>query len=154
GVFEPAPESKVITLNKVKYYQKIDLVLNEPPATRVRFLLIPRGDKSPFYMMQDKVWYDLFASFAKSHPKLVHADSWEQEKWAARYSADHEQVKLEFGPDRGKLPALGVRFQDAHHFADWVGGQLPTVDHWDAASGKNFKLGSSEKDFDLDRAKV
>jgi serine/threonine protein kinase len=153
GTFQPSPKTKIVKLNGSKYYQKVDLVLHSPVATRIRFLLIPRSSGQQFYIMQDKVWYTLFAMYAKKHPDKVGDDYWKQENWTLDYPSQHENRNVDLGPNPGQLPALAVRFVAAHNFAHWLGGKLPTVEQWDAAGGKGFRPGVvPEITFDLDRA--
>src|SRR5207302_6153695 len=40
------------------------------------------------------------------------------------------------GAADGRLPVLRVGVEDAHRFARWLGGLLPSKDEWDVAAGR------------------
>lgn len=100
------------------YYRAIDVVQGGKP---VRFVLVPqrrKDDLPTYYIMENKVWNDLFAAFAAGHPEAVKASGW----------------KPPAGP-AGRHPALGMTVEEAARFAAWLGGKLPSADQWDRASG-------------------
>jgi formylglycine-generating enzyme required for sulfatase activity len=45
----------------------------------------------------------------------------------------------DLGVSQGDLPVLRVELEDAHRFAKWLGGVLPSVEQWDRAAGKYEK---------------
>jgi serine/threonine protein kinase len=109
------------------YYDKVDVIKG---GERVRFLFIPADVShalpSPFYIMEDKVWFGLFSVFANdaSKPKPLSNSEWQEKKF-----------------DNGdpQLPVMRVVALDAHAFAQWLGGAkclLPTTDQWDKAAGR------------------
>jgi serine/threonine protein kinase len=77
------------------------------------------GQPDPFYIMEDKVWVELFQLFADENPKMIQSSGWK-----------NGQNKL--------WPALGVSGEEAEKFATWLGGRLPTTEQWDQAAGKNW----------------
>jgi serine/threonine protein kinase len=120
GVFRPRAGTKVWSQSgpakSVKhYYEHIECLVGDLP---VHFVLIPylgeNKEPFPFYIMEDKVWNDLFALFQPNLPAG-------QEKEA------------------GDLPTLGVDYDKAQPFAQWLGGQfgaLPLAVQWDTAAGR------------------
>jgi serine/threonine protein kinase len=110
------------------YYNRIDYLL--PDGTPVPFVLIPRqktGDPPTFYIMENKVSGHLFREFAAAAP--AHGTSPEWQKGARADGKD-------MGIANEQLPALRVTVADAHHFARWLGGALPTPLQWDKAAGR------------------
>ncbi len=86
----------------------------------VRFRLIPEKERSKqrsFYMMETKVWSDLFRVFAVTHPEKLAEDT----------------VWTENQP--GKKPVFHVNLHEAYWCARWMGGQLPSAKEWDTAAG-------------------
>jgi hypothetical protein len=110
------------------YFNRIAYVLKD--GGRVELMLVPRAraaDPPTFYIMEDKVWVDLFRRFARDKPAFVRNADWELGGLASgRYLQN---------PD-GRHPVLGVAVQDAYHFARWLGGNLPTAAQWDKAAGR------------------
>ena len=87
----------------------------------VRFRLIPEDEYSKtrsFYMMETKVWSDLFRVFAETHPDKL----------------GEETLWMENPP--GMLPVYHVYLQEAYWFARWMGGNLPSAKEWDTAAGR------------------
>ncbi len=86
----------------------------------VRFRLVVPGEGQqlrPFYMMETKVWNDLFRVFAQAHPERLDPET----RWTQ--TAD------------GRLPVYFVSVKEADRFARWIGGRLPSGDQWDTAAG-------------------
>jgi hypothetical protein len=114
--FRPVGEDVEADNRGVKYYKRIELPVEgvEPVA----FVLIPkRGEPDPntFYMMRDKVSLGLFHRFAALHPEAVTTDAWK------KGADDH--------------PVLNVTVTEAHAFALWLKGRLPSAKQWDKAAG-------------------
>ncbi|MCA9071639.1 MAG: SUMF1/EgtB/PvdO family nonheme iron enzyme, partial [Planctomycetaceae bacterium] len=97
-----------------------DPAVAERPAPVVRFRLITAKNNPqlrPFYIMEDKVWSNLFQAFAKANPYKIEEDS----QWMLN--------------PPGRQPIFYVNLQEAHWFARWMGGQLPSGPEWDTAAG-------------------
>src|SRR5262249_33297617 len=106
-------------------------------------------DPATFYMMENKVTNQLFheamkdAAFndllkregAKAPGLIKH--EW-RDKGAVRYEpkAKGDSVEVAIGSDNGRLPVMRVTVVEAHCFAAWLGGFLPTVQQWDKAAGR------------------
>ncbi|MDQ3332452.1 MAG: bifunctional serine/threonine-protein kinase/formylglycine-generating enzyme family protein, partial [Planctomycetota bacterium] len=97
----------------------------------VPFLLIPSerfSDPPAFYIMETKVWNDLFHAFADAHPEVVAGSLWTKGAEASGRSLGVEGQAAMF-------PVLNVRLREAVPFATWLGGRLPTTKEWDKAAG-------------------
>jgi serine/threonine protein kinase len=103
-----------------RYYQRIARRIGNQ---RVEMIVLPRlgemlaerkSDLDTYYIMEHKVSVGLFKAFAEANPTN---DAWR------KFAADD------------RLPVRSVSVLDAHRFAQWLGGRLPTVDQWDKAAG-------------------
>ncbi|MBY0527304.1 MAG: protein kinase [Gemmataceae bacterium] len=126
-------------------YDRLEVVRDaKDKRIHVPFVLVRRTqDKDPatFYIMEDKVWVDLFRAY-ESQPGTNLAS----EKWKT-YEVDRKQNK------DAKNPILGVVAVDADRCAQWLGGLLPTPKQWDKAAGcfeKGVGIGPFGKSFKLD----
>jgi hypothetical protein len=102
------------------FYSRI--AVRSPRGTRVPFVLVPQrqqSDPPTFYIMVDKVWVALFRQFAEEHPERLTSQQWRD------YASNRA----------GQNPVMGVVVHDAHEFARWLGGRLPTDQQWDKAAG-------------------
>jgi serine/threonine protein kinase len=164
GIFRPVvePDGKIDLLayppgDKAakQYYQRIELLAGDPDEGQpiaVRFALVhPRPENlkkiqalKPFYIMEDMVWQDLYALYVKSKgtpDEVAHAarmvalsGSSPQGRLLATAFTAGQPGRL--FPGNGRLPALGVNYPEAHQFAAWLGGKLPSLAQWDLAAGK------------------
>ncbi len=120
GVFRPRAGTKIwpqAGSGKAvqHYYEHIECLVGD---LAVHFVLIhylgENKEPFPFYIMEDKVWNDLFAAFQPNQ------------------SAGQEK-------NAGNLPTLGVDYDKAQPFAQWLAGQfgaLPLAVQWDTAAGR------------------
>ncbi len=130
-------------------------------------LAIPRSqsdDPPTFYMMENKVWNDLYAQFAADPQFTAIRDKYRKrpgcsqlildgELW--RRGAFVEDPKIGaidpdkppfFGVDgpKGRLPVYRVTATEAYCFAEWLGGNLPTRKQWLKAAGANEPAAAGE----------
>jgi formylglycine-generating enzyme required for sulfatase activity len=120
-------------VNGKRLFTRIAYVL--PDQTPILFLLIPQThdtDPPPFYSMQDKVTNKLFRAFAAVNPAAVAESKWKE--GAVKAPADGKLIPL--GSDDDTLPVFSVTLVEAHEFARWIGGELPTTQQWDKAAGR------------------
>ncbi len=121
------------------YYPKIAKQIADD---KVVFLLIPRekdgSGLATFYMMENKVSNRLFKA-ALADPKF-RSDIAQMRKDYPAERMEWKEVKEEDNAKEDELPVFQVNVLEAHCFARWLcskGGQLPTVEQWDKASGKD-----------------
>jgi serine/threonine protein kinase len=120
---EKAAGATVITEGGKKYYSRIQW--KSPDGARVPFVFIRKDEENqpqgaeigPFYIMENKVSYDLFAAFVDKGQRGLNNNVWQGQPW------------------KGNHPVLCVVAVDAAHFAAWMGGKLPTQQEWDKAAG-------------------
>jgi hypothetical protein len=84
------------------------------------------GEPAPFYMMENKVWTDLFVAFGRQHPEALDEDS----AWG-----DLAAGNAPLPRDEGRRPVFNVGPHEARRFAEWLGGRLPGTAEWDKAAG-------------------
>ena len=83
---------------------------------------------APFYIMETKVWNDLYAKFADAQPDVAKSSKW-KEGWAA------STTQYPGGKLSGDWPVVNISCAEAHAFANWLGGRLPSTSEWDRAAG-------------------
>jgi formylglycine-generating enzyme required for sulfatase activity len=81
--------------------------------------------------MQDKVSNELFGKFAEANPVAVKESHWQ--KGALKEKED-------LGSGNPQLPVMRVTAEEAHRFARWIGGYLPTTAQFDRAAGAGLEL--------------
>jgi len=97
------------------HYFVREIVPDRTNVPALRFVCVPQKEKSnpgTFYIAQTKIPNAAFASFAEKKLKLG-GQNW---------------------PDDAK-PATGMTVAQAHQFAVWLRGLLPTTKQWDKAAG-------------------
>jgi serine/threonine protein kinase len=111
----------------VKYYKQLRRRLNEKSS--IEFVLIAQREKDwkagagkqdprTFYISRFKISREQFCWFAESGSGKLIDDKWKSH-------AD----------DKG-MPVFDVAFTDAHAFASYLGGRLPSPLEWDKAAGR------------------
>jgi serine/threonine protein kinase len=116
---EAADDAQLVTVVGKEYYDHV--YFNGPNKTMVELVLVPPigNDPAPYYIMADKVSVGLFKKYVETSPNLLDG-SWQT--LPSNLSSDDN-------------PVMGVTAYDAHFFAKWLGGKLPTFRQWDNASG-------------------
>ena len=120
------------------------LIRSIPTASFVRlsdhvdvvFLLIPvepghAGPAQSFYIMENKVWNELFDAYLKDKPE------------AARKLKDFDRRRAAWEREGGSWPLFNITSREAQEFAHWLvpsgalklSGDLPTSEQWDKAAG-------------------
>ncbi len=125
---ERDPRATIVSAGDKKYYSHLAYVCAD--GTRVPFLLIPKtkdDPTAPFYIMETKVTNGLFRQFATAHPDAVRDSQWHKGAQAG---------PTDLGNTDDSLPVMRVTVDEAHRFAQWLGGQLPTARQWDTAAGR------------------
>jgi serine/threonine protein kinase len=131
-------DARIENTGGMNLYDRIVYAL--PDQTPVPFVLIPqkRGDEPPFYIMRDKVSNALFQAFATAHPEVIGKPQWR--KGALVEGPDGKKRDLGVEGEQRLFPVFNVTAADAHEFARWLGGALPTVRQWDLAGGRYESL--------------
>jgi serine/threonine protein kinase len=123
-VFERAADATDVIDRGKTYPSRIELKL--PDAVRVPFVFVPQdaenqqprgADVGPFYIMVNKVSYDLFHLFAVQGQRPLLNNAWQKP------------------PGDGRCPVTAIIADDAAHCAIWLRGKLPTKQEWDKAAG-------------------
>lgn len=125
-----AGEHERVEVGDRVYYEKIDIPLAS--GQRIEFTLIPRrqlSDPPTFYIMTREVTNGWFAEFA-NQPKtdLDPASAWRLGAVAGTELLGADEKYAEY-------PVVQVTADDAHRFAHWLGGLLPSTSQWDKAAG-------------------
>ncbi|MFN4259029.1 MAG: protein kinase domain-containing protein [Gemmataceae bacterium] len=143
ATFRKADNANIVTTpDKGKLYDR--LILSKG-GQDIHFRLIPSKDVTDlksFYMMENKVWNALYQSAtedAKFQEKLQayktkYAWAVKEDEWQRGAVADGQELGIK-GHDR--LPVFWVTVTQAHCFAEWLDGRLPTVRQWDKAGGRD-----------------
>jgi hypothetical protein len=119
------PGATVRTIDGKNYYSAIDVLKGDMP---IRFLLIPKGEyNESFYIMENKVSVGQFEKFASLNRQFVKFDDWTRGAVAGDQDLKNTNKRH---------PVMRVHVEDAHHFARWLGGDLPTAKEWDKAAGR------------------
>jgi serine/threonine protein kinase len=117
-------------------YDTIEIPLPSSQAADVaslEFVLIPRrstADPPTFYMLKQEVSNRWFAQYADTSDELKPAEAaWRQGSLAGG-------VHLGVAGPQVDFPVVHVTVDEAHAFAEWFGGLLPTTEQWDKAAGQ------------------
>lgn len=128
--FQPDGDAKSVSIDGQEASERI--VYSLPDKTALVFQLIQQNrqeDPPPFYMLRTKVTNHAFAQFAQAHPDAVKASSW---KLGA---AGANEIPLGVD-DYPYYPVMRVSVDEAHRFAQWLHGELPSARQWDKAAGR------------------
>jgi serine/threonine protein kinase len=114
----------------------------------VEMLAIPQSvptDPPFFYIMENKVWNDLYAAFLadpegqriiKKYQMLPGGEQCFRGEWKKGAHAPLNPSQKTLGIDgRGEIPVFRVTVMEAHCFAEWLGGRLPQRRQWLKAAG-------------------
>jgi serine/threonine protein kinase len=146
--WEGDKEAGVFTDPKTQreYYHRI--VRDRGGQKVVMIAIEPKTPADPplFYIMENKVWNDLYAAFMadpdtpdrfKTYQRLA-GDGVQlfQGKWKeGAHAPGIPTESLGVGEGRGKMPVFRVTVTEAHCFAEWLGGKLPQRRQWLKAAG-------------------
>jgi serine/threonine protein kinase len=120
-------------------------------SEKVVVVAVPQSlpdDPPTFYIMENKVWNDLYAVFVAdrkakqllqkytSRPNLLRGN-WRKGGLAYTFNPDPDSEPFfgVQGPDKGRLPVFRTTVTEAHCFAEWLGGRLPSRQQWRKAAG-------------------
>jgi serine/threonine protein kinase len=149
--WQKAADAEAITdANGRRFFKRIAL---ERDGQRFHFVLIPllaedtsEGSKIPsYYILDNKVSVGQFRAFAQGAGRgKIMSELWDKpDAVGGNYPQDN-------------YPVFNVYVDDAYHFAQWLGGHLPTIQQWDKAAGrfeKNRGEGPYQEPWDKNDAK-
>jgi serine/threonine protein kinase len=153
--WEPEANTKdlVEDRNGHRYYRRL---VHEVGGQKVVMLAVPQkapDDPRTFYIMENKVWNGLYAVFIadpaaekllrnySSRPgcdTLVQRnwrDEWRKGGYAPKINPDPSRGALSGVKDGDHLPVFRVTVTEAHAFAVWLSGLLPSKKQWRKAAG-------------------
>ncbi|MEZ6149150.1 MAG: bifunctional serine/threonine-protein kinase/formylglycine-generating enzyme family protein [Pirellulaceae bacterium] len=125
-----ASEHERIEVDDRIYYKRIDIPL--PNGQRIEFTLIPRArlaDPPTFYLMTREVTNGWFAEFANQQGAEFNLNS----AWQLGALAGTNPLGVD--DKYSDYPVVQVTADEAHRFAQWLGGLLPSTSQWDKAAG-------------------
>jgi hypothetical protein len=125
-----------------KYFKRLFRTVGD--NVRVEVVLVPQTrstDPPTFYAMEHKVWNELFEQFmndpAARRAMDEYAVQWPQtvnDEW--RKGAYDGKKDLGVEGEQKRVPVMRVTVTQAHFFAVWLGGKLPSREQWFKALGK------------------
>jgi hypothetical protein len=135
------------------YYRRLVRTVGGEKVVMVAVRQKVSVDPPTFYIMEDKAWNDLYATFMadpkskelrdeysmrQGCEKLVrNGEEWRKGGWApARNPDPNKGPFLGVDGDRGRLPVFRVTVTEAHCFAEWLEGRLPSRRQWRKAAGQ------------------
>jgi hypothetical protein len=129
---EQGPET--VDIDGQKLFTHIAYKLKD--GTLVPFLLIAdkKDNLPPFYIMQNKVSNHVFRQVIEEHPE----GGWDQEWKEGGVDENGEAIKTD-GPVHDQYPVFRVSADAAQRFARLLGGDLPTLEQWDRAAGRDVR---------------
>jgi serine/threonine protein kinase/formylglycine-generating enzyme required for sulfatase activity len=136
-----------------KYYRRLVRTVDRQKVVMVVVPQMAPDAERTFYIMENKVWNGLYAAFVNDPEaktlmqkysrgpgcdKLVQRDwstEWRKGGYAPDSNPDPNKEPF-FGVDgKDRLPVFRVTVTEAHCFAVWLGGLLPTKEQWRRAAG-------------------
>jgi serine/threonine protein kinase len=148
------PEDRTDTVedrNGRQYYRRLVREVGAQKVVVVAVRQVTPEDPPTFYITENKVWNDLYAAFM-SDPKsdellrkyssrpgcgVLVRNEWRKGGWAPNRNPDPNQEPfLGVDGDRGRLPVFRVTVTEAHCFAEWLDGRLPSRRQWRKAAGE------------------
>jgi serine/threonine protein kinase len=143
--WEPQTTEVKVDRNGKRSYER--LVWKKLPQLAVAAVVVPQSnpnDPQTFYIMENKVWNDLYRAFIDSGEAKGLFKKYAEEagtpqviggEWEKGAVALKGNAHLGAGPAMGRCPVFGVKVTEAHCFAEWLGGRLPTRQQWRKAAG-------------------
>jgi serine/threonine protein kinase len=127
------------------YYRRIQ---REFENQMVVMILVPRAnpsDPATFYIMENKVWNDLYRVFLKDPQSKVllqqnssrdtNCQDLVKGEWEKGAIAGDGASDLGVGPTRGRIPVFRATATEGECFAEWMKGRLPTLEQYVKAAG-------------------
>lgn len=142
--WEPVSSETAEDIQGKKYFKRLYRTVGN--GVRVEVVLVPQTrstDPQTFYAMEHKVWNELFEQFmndpAARHELDEYAAQWPQtvkDEWRKGAYAPVGDRDLGIEGEQKRVPVMRVTLTQAHFFAVWLGGKLPTREQWFKALGR------------------
>ena len=120
--------ARAATLVAVRGRNCPDSILCQLHGLSLPMRLVEGKRGGAFYIMENKVTNEVFASFAKENPAAVAGSKWELGACAGQRDLG---IK-----GREQYPVFRLTCIEAALCARWLNGQLPSVEQWDEAAGR------------------
>jgi hypothetical protein len=126
-----------------RYYRKLKRTFGREEVVMVVVPNKSAGDPQTFYIMENKVWNDLYAVFdadpkakelVEKYKNRPGCERLVKGNWRKGAISNKEPFLGVDGP-RGRLPVFHVTVTEAHCFAEWMNGRLPSCEEWRKAIG-------------------
>jgi serine/threonine protein kinase len=119
-------DAQPVPVGEKTYPDHIARLLSD--GSRVKFrLIVPDKGPQPFYIMETKVSNRMFRLYAEQkHPE---DSDWQK---GALWNNRNTNIDKEYLD----CPVYRVPLDEAHRFAVWLGGELPTAEQWDWAADR------------------
>jgi hypothetical protein len=125
----PETDARIEEFSGQRYATRIACVLPDEQHTHIVFrLLRPTNDLPPFYIMETKISNRMFRVYAE-------ARNLKDTAWRSGAIRPDRDTGIDEHLD---WPVFRVPLIDAHGFAVWLGGELPTAQQWDWAAGRHL----------------
>jgi hypothetical protein len=135
-----------------RYYRRLVRTVGGQAVALVAVPQKAPADPRTFYVMENKVWNDLYAVFMNDEASkqlrqkyvqlggnerlLGPPDEWRKGGFDATGHANPDQPPfLGVEGPLGRAPVFRVKVTEAHCFAEWLGGRLPTLQQLRKAAG-------------------
>ena len=159
--WEPDGNDIIKDRNERRYYKRL---VRKVAGEKVILVAIPMtrtSDPKTFYIMENKVWNDLFAAFMRDPhaegllKEFGNPPGGEGKLLRDEWSKGGSRIVM-VTPEKDKLvdtgvlgqwqraPVFRVTVTEAHSFAEWFGGRIPKLQQWRKAAGlgeDNKRLG-------------
>ncbi len=150
--YQPAPEIAACSNGRI---HPRSFTLRTPREQAIEFRLVDDGNGKPFYLMTNKVWNALFAEFAENPDRSKLLDEPTFWRTGAITVNDYDEKFLGVKDDAVQMfPVFQVSIFEAKHFAQWLGGHLPSILQWEAAAKRGMqdqnRKGPYDPSFDLE----
>ena len=137
--FAAAADARIIPDGDSKHF---DRIVRRVGDSDVSFLFIPHAADGPpaFYMMENKVSNGMYKAALADQAFQVNLKKLQEDYPTLKWGRQNEGSLIN-GVTNGSdvddfLPVFRINILEAHCFARWLGGDLPTDGQWDAAGGK------------------
>ena len=125
------------------YFRRLVKTINGQQVVMVLVKKEQAADPKTFYMMENKVWNDLYYQFATDLAKRSelqrygenNKDTYKNEWLKGAEAPGTNRLELGVAGAQSRVPVFCVTVTEAYYFANWLGGKLPSRNQWIKAAG-------------------